>query len=67
MKTFINTSGMHCSGSENRTINALKGLDDIKGVKADAKSGKVVIKHSKEETVQAAKDLIVEICYEVLA
>ena len=67
MKTIINTSGMHCSGCENRTINALKGPDDIKGVKADAKSGKVVIKHGKEETVQAAKDLIVEIGYEVLA
>jgi len=66
MKTILNTSGMHCSGCENRTVNALKALDDIKGVKADAKSGKVVIKHGKEETIQAAKDLIVEIGYEVL-
>lgn len=67
MKTTINTTGMSCSHCENRTINALKELDDIQSVKASAKSGKVVIKHAKEETIQKAKDLIAEIGYEVLA
>ncbi len=67
MKTIINTTGMSCSHCENRTINALKALDDIQSVKASAKSGKVVIKHTKDETVQAAKAVIAEIGYEVLS
>ncbi len=66
MKTTIMTSGMHCSGCENRTVAALKQLEDIDGAKADAKSGKVVIKHKKEETIEEAKKLIVEIGYEVV-
>ncbi len=67
MKTTINTTGMSCSHCENRTINALKDLDDITSVKANAKNGKVVIKHTKEETIQRAKEKITEIGYEVLS
>ncbi len=67
MKTIINTQGMHCSGCENRTINALKELDDIQSVKANAKNGKVTIKHKNEETNEQAKALITEIGYEVLS
>ncbi|MGE4584459.1 MAG: heavy-metal-associated domain-containing protein [Sphaerochaeta sp.] len=66
MKTIIMTQGMHCSGCENRMVNALTQIEDIKTAKADAKSGKVVIKHAKEETVDEAKRLIAEIGYEVL-
>jgi hypothetical protein len=47
-------------------VNALTQIEDIKTAKADAKSGKVVIKHAKEETVDEAKRLIAEIGYEVL-
>ncbi len=66
MKTQIMTNGMKCSGCENRMVNALSTLEDIKGAKADAKSGKVVIKHSKEETIEEAKALIAEIGFEVV-
>lgn len=67
MKTIIVTEGMHCSGCETRMVNALKQIEDIKSAKADAKSGKVVIKHEKETTVSAAKSLIAEIGFEVKA
>ena len=66
MKTEIMTTGMHCDGCENRMVKALKGIKDIKDVKADAKSGKVVIKHSQESTIAEAKSLIGEIGFEVL-
>jgi len=65
MKTEIMTTGMHCNGCENRMVKALKGIEDIKDAKADAKTGKVVIKHSKEETIAEAKTLIGEIGFEV--
>ncbi len=67
MKTVIMTEGMHCNGCETRMVNALTQIEDIKGAKADAKSGKVVIKHEKEETIEEAKRLIVEIGFEVKA
>lgn len=60
------TNGMKCSGCENRMVNALSNLEDIKGAKADAKSGKVVFKYSKEETIEQAKALIAEIGFEVV-
>jgi copper chaperone CopZ len=66
MKTQIMTKGMHCEGCENRMKKALEGLDDIKNAKANAKTGKVVIKHSREETIEQAKTLIGEIGFEVL-
>lgn len=65
MKTTILTEGMHCNGCETRMVNALDQLEDIKGAKADAKSGRVVIKHTKAETVEEAKRLITEIGFEV--
>lgn len=67
MKTVIMTEGMHCNGCETRMVNALTQIEDIKDAKADAKSGKVVIKHEKEETIEEAKRLIVEIGFEVKA
>ena len=66
MKTSIITKGMHCNGCETRMVNALNNLEDIKGAKADAKSGKVTIKHKTTETVEKAKALIAEIGFEVL-
>lgn len=66
MKTTIHTEGMHCNGCETRMVNALTQIDDIKNAKADAKSGKVVIKHDKEETIDEAKRLIAEIGFEVI-
>ena len=66
MKTTINTKGMHCNGCETRMVNALNNLEDIKGTKADAASGKVTIKHKKDETVDEAKALIAEIGFEVV-
>jgi len=47
-------------------VNALTNLEDIKGAKADAKTGKVTIKHTKAETTDKAKLLIAEIGFEVL-
>ncbi len=67
MKTTIFTSGMSCSGCETRMVNALSNIEDIKKVKADAKSGKVVIKHDRQETLDEAKTLIGEIGFEVLS
>ena len=66
MKTSITTKGMHCNGCETRMVNALNNIEDIKGAKADAKSGKVTIKHKNTETVDEAKTLIAEIGFEVL-
>ena len=66
MKTTIITTGMHCNGCETRMVNALNNLEDIKGAKADAKSGKVTIKHKNAETVDEAKTLITEIGFEVI-
>ncbi len=66
MKTIIMTKGMHCNGCETRMVNALNNLEDIKGAKTDAKSGKVTIKHKNTETVDEAKGLIAEIGFEVL-
>lgn len=65
MKTILITEGMHCNGCETRMVNALNQIEDIQNAKADAKSGKVVIKHAKEETIEEAKRLIVEIGFEV--
>jgi hypothetical protein len=48
-------------------VNALSQIEDIKGAKADAKSGKVVIKHTHEATVDEAKRLIADIGFEVKA
>jgi hypothetical protein len=48
-------------------VNALTQIEDIKDAKADAKSGKVVIKHANKETIDEAKRLIVEIGFEVKA
>jgi len=67
MKTTIMTEGMHCNGCETRMVNALSQIEDIKGTKADAKSGKVVIKHTHEATVDEAKRLIADIGFEVKA
>ncbi len=67
MKTIIMTEGMHCSGCENRVVSTLKALEDIKGVKANAKNGKVTIKHSNLETIEHAKAAIKEAGYEVLS
>jgi len=67
MKTILMTEGMQCNGCETRMVNALNQIEDIKGAKADAKSGKVVIKHSHEETVDEAKRLIADIGFEVKA
>ena len=66
MKTTIITQGMHCNGCETRMVNALNNLEDIKGAKADAKTGKVTSKHTKAETSDKAKLLIAEIGFEVL-
>lgn len=66
MKTIIMTKGMHCNGCETRMVNALNNIEDIKGAKADAKSGTVTIKHKKDETVDEAKSLIAEIGFEVV-
>ena len=66
MKTTITTKGMHCNGCETRMVNALNNLEDIKGAKADAASGKVTIKHKKDETIDEAKTLIAEIGFEVV-
>ena len=66
MKTIITTTGMHCNGCETRMVNALNNLEDIKGAKADAKSGKVTIKHKNTETIDQAKGLIGEIGFEVV-
>ncbi len=66
MKTTLYTKGMMCSGCENRMVNALKQIDDIQAAKADAKSGKVVIKHTEEATIEEAKLLIGEIGFEVV-
>lgn len=66
MKTTIITKGMHCNGCETRMVNALNNIEDIKGAKADAKSGKVTIKYKNTETVDVAKSLITEIGFEVL-
>ncbi|NCC64570.1 MAG: heavy-metal-associated domain-containing protein [Spirochaetia bacterium] len=38
MKTTIFTSGMSSSGCETRMVNALSNIEDIKKVKADAKT-----------------------------
>lgn len=65
MKTIIMTEGMHCNGCETRMVNALNQIEDIRNAKADAKSGQVVIKHTKEETIEEAKRLIAEIGFEV--
>ncbi|HPE94350.1 MAG: heavy metal-associated domain-containing protein [Sphaerochaeta sp.] len=67
MKTVIMTEGMHCNGCETRMVNALTQIEDIKDAKADAKSGKVVIKHANKETIDEAKRLIAEIGFEVKA
>jgi hypothetical protein len=48
-------------------VNALTQIEDIKDAKADAKSGKVVIKHANKETIDEAKRLIAEIGFEVKA
>ena len=66
MKTEIKTSGMQCNGCETRMVKALTSLEDIKSAKADAKSGLVVIKHTKAETIDQAEQLIDEIGFEVL-
>ena len=66
MKTIILTKGMHCNGCETRMVNALEQIEDIKSAKADAKSGKVVIKHKSEGTITDAKSLIGEIGFEVV-
>jgi copper chaperone CopZ len=66
MKTIILTKGMHCNGCETRMVNALQQIEDVTSAKADAKSGKVVIKHKRDETISEAKSLIGEIGFEVV-
>jgi hypothetical protein len=47
-------------------VNALQQIEDVTSAKADAKSGKVVIKHKRDETISEAKSLIGEIGFEVV-
>ena len=57
----IHTTGMMCSGCENRMSNALRGIEGVKEVKADHKTGKVEIKCEEEIKEEVIKNKIEEI------
>lgn len=61
----INTTGMKCSGCENRMVNALKGIKGVQEVKADHKTGKVEIKCSEEIREEELKEKIETIGFQV--
>ena len=62
----INVKGMMCEGCEKRVQNTLKQIDGVKNVLANYKDGKVTISIEKEVDINAIKDKIEDIGYEVL-
>lgn len=66
MKEYnINVDGMHCTGCENRIINALKELEGVESVKADYNKEIVHVK-GKEEIEEALYETLEDIGFPVI-
>ena len=65
MKFELDVEGMMCNHCEKRVKESISKIDGVKGVKANHKSGKVIIDTSKEVDVDLIKDAIKEAGYKV--
>ncbi len=58
-------TGMHCAGCENRIINKLSAIKNIREVTANHDSGEVVIKYTEELDIEFIKESIEDLGFEV--
>ena len=62
----LNVKGMMCGGCENRVKKSLEDIEGIESVKADHKTGKVVIMLNKFVLEETIKEILEDIGYEVI-
>ncbi|MCI8621865.1 MAG: heavy-metal-associated domain-containing protein [Clostridia bacterium] len=62
----LNVKGMMCGGCENRVKKSLEDIEGIESVKADHKTGKVVIMLNKFVLEETIKETLEDIGYEVI-
>ena len=58
MKIKYNVSNIKCTGCENRIINSLKMLKEVKSVLADHNKGEVIVELKNEKTSEKIKELL---------
>ena len=63
---ILNIKGMMCEGCENRIKNVVKNIDGVEEVKADHKTGKVIITLNKDIEKVTISEAIEDIGYEVV-
>lgn len=55
----LKVSGMHCCGCENRIVNVLKEVKEIKNVTANHETGSVFIKFKKDyQDIDKIKEML---------
>lgn len=65
MKTIIiKVDGMHCEGCENRIKNSLKEFDGVKDIKANHKTGEVIIEE-ENVNINEIKEQIEDLGFEI--
>ena len=62
----INVKGMVCGGCEKRVRNAVSSIEGVENVIANHETGKVDIAYKDNIDVQAVKDKIEDIGFEVV-
>ena len=62
----IKVKGMMCTGCENRVINALSSLDNVKNVEASHIEGTVKVILNEEISIDIIKEKIEDLGFEVI-
>ena len=61
----LNVNGMMCEGCENRIKNVVKNIKGVEDVKADHKTGKVIVTVKQDVDENKISEVIDDIGYEV--
>lgn len=64
-ETIIKVEGMVCGGCENRVQNALKVIEGVENVVADHTNGIVTVTAKEEVSINAMKETIEDLGFEV--
>ena len=62
----VKVNGMMCTGCENRVINALSSLDNVKNVEASHIEGIVKVILNEEISIDIIKEKIEDLGFEVI-
>ena len=65
-EVVLKVEGMMCEGCENRVKNIVNAIDGVEDVSANHVNGEVIVKSNESVDIQAIKDAIEDIGYEVI-